>query len=89
MIGGTGDDTLHGGTHADNFAFYADIDEGTDVILDFELAVDDVLIADVGEYTLTDNGTDTLMTFAIGGSVTIENMTGWATQDEFITNVMT
>lgn len=79
LYGGLGDDTLHGGSHADEFHFDMGTNEGNDVILDFEVGLDKIVLDDYAGspgYTVNDDGTDTLITFDSGTTVLLENVTG-------------
>ncbi|MGY3569939.1 cadherin domain-containing protein [Vibrio paucivorans] len=59
LVGGTGDDTLVGGSGADVFQWLdSTLDDGTDVIKDFELAIDMIDLDDVLDDTESENVTE-------------------------------
>ncbi|MBC6981701.1 calcium-binding protein [Caulobacter sp. 17J80-11] len=71
LVGGAGADTLTGGSGADVFRFATG--SGADVITDFSVA-EDRIQTDLS-YTLSQQGADTLVSFAGGGSVVLRNVT--------------
>lgn len=78
LFGGTGNDIMSGGNDADQF--FIGLDNGADTITDFEIGIDSLVLTDgqtIG--SLAASGSDTLVTFADGGSVLLQ---GVAVADE-------
>lgn len=78
LIGGAGDDQLNGGSGNDTYIYRNG--DGADTINDFDneffLGTDHLILADatLADTTLSRNGTDLILSFASGGSVTIKSM---------------
>ncbi|MDH5722645.1 MAG: VWA domain-containing protein [Alphaproteobacteria bacterium] len=72
ITGGSGNDTLYGGTGADRFIFDA-VDEGIDIIKDFDAAEDSIDLTSV--LTTYNSATDSISDFVIatesGGNTTL------------------
>ncbi len=81
LVGNTGDDTIFGGQGADKFVFSGNQNTGHDIIADFEVGVDRLVltngatITDISEFG---NG-HTLLTLSNGGTVVLRGVT----PDEF------
>jgi Ca2+-binding RTX toxin-like protein len=78
LIAGTGNDTMTGGSGSDTFWF----DEGlfgADIITDFENGTDKIRITgqasidDISDLSITQNGTNVLITLPDGSTITVNN----------------
>lgn len=73
LFGGTGRDIMSGGEGADRF--FIGLDNGDDVIIDFEIGTDTMVLTDGQAIdSLSASGGDTLVTFADGGSVLLQGI---------------
>ena len=93
IYGGIGDDILTGGNGSDQFVFKTG--DGQDTITDFNLYADKLYIDDMlidmnslpSEVTLTQSGTDTVLTYEADGSGSITlidtNLSALVMGDEF------
>ncbi|MCT8161200.1 calcium-binding protein [Pseudoruegeria sp. SHC-113] len=83
LAGGAGNDTLRGGAGEDRFLFRAG--EGADVIIDFEIGLDELkfdgIAGGMAGLSFADQGSDLLITVAGGGSVLLEGLAGTAPAD--------
>lgn len=77
LNGGAGNDTLLGGADADTFAYAALVDEGLDVISDFEVGVDGLTGFTAGDVAnFTDSGSRTVIELNSGTQITLTGVTG-------------
>ena len=91
ITGGAGNDILAGGDGADQFVFNA-ADASDDVIADFELGVDELVLNDgltISSYVEIDidgDGTNdsTLVTLSDNSTVTLENLTGLSSEFDLL-----
>jgi Ca2+-binding RTX toxin-like protein len=74
LVGGNGIDIMSGGADAD--LFFIGLDNGADVITDFQVGSDTLVLTDEQAIdSLASTGQDTLVTFADGGSVLLQGVT--------------
>lgn len=81
LTGGIGDDQLNGGTGRDTFQFDLSVNQGADIILDFESRRDTLSfsgLSDQGVPGLVDdlNGISTITDFGLGNDVLVEFNSG-------------
>lgn len=69
IAGRAGDDTISGGAGADTFIYR--LGDGNDVLTDFDMSVDRLLIYGTSSFTLVDDGQSTVITLSDGAEITL------------------